>query len=195
MTLVVASGNLDSMELKTRLERLLWLVEHRAGGNQRELARKAELASSHIGTMLTRLRRNPDADIEGGTVTKIALATGVHEAWIISGREPRDISIPRAPTMISDRIHPVIARVGKTNGFTDAEIEGASGMLFGLAGTSDMTEEQALDHLETVRGARRRQERAFKVSTATVRDSGGSALDDLSGGKGSLLPRTKRTRR
>jgi hypothetical protein len=72
-------------------QRIEWVVEHRAGGNQRELARMAGLAPSHIGTMLTRLRRDPDRDIESGTLSAIARGAKVSTRWLISGvGEPDD---------------------------------------------------------------------------------------------------------
>lgn len=90
MTLVVVSGKLPGGMTETKLQRLEWLVEHRAKGIQRELARMAKLAPSHIGTILTRLRKNPDADIEGDTLSAIAEAAEVNETWLASGRLPRD---------------------------------------------------------------------------------------------------------
>lgn len=73
-------------------ERILWILEHR-GLNQRELSIKAGLSSpSHVGTLLTRLRKNPDREADVGTLRALAKAGGVSYEWLSSGEgspEPR----------------------------------------------------------------------------------------------------------
>lgn len=93
MTLVVGSGRLAVDMTETRLQRLEWLVKHRAGGNQRELARMANMKHpSHLATIISRLRENPNARIEDDTLVAIANAAGVHAAWLSRGELPRDRS-------------------------------------------------------------------------------------------------------
>lgn len=65
--------------------RLLWAVEKRAGGNQRELSRKAGLSESYLGTLLTRLRKKADAQIEVASMLAIAQAANVSISWLLTG--------------------------------------------------------------------------------------------------------------
>lgn len=90
MTMVVDPGTLGVM-MTTRLDRLRWVIDERANGNQRELARMANLAGGHVGVIMTRLRRDPNADIEGDTLAKISKATGVSPHWLVTGEGPRDV--------------------------------------------------------------------------------------------------------
>jgi transcriptional regulator with XRE-family HTH domain len=72
-------------------ERIEWVVANRAGGNQRELARRAGLESpNHVGTILTRLRKNPERDIERETLAAIARGGHVSLRWLASGEGSAD---------------------------------------------------------------------------------------------------------
>lgn len=66
-------------------ERINWLVEHRADGNQRELSRKAGLSPNYVGTLLTRLRKNPAAQVEGDSLAALATAGEVSIDWLVAG--------------------------------------------------------------------------------------------------------------
>ena len=66
-------------------ERINWLVEHRADGNQRELSRRAGLSPNYVGTLLTRLRKNPNAQVERDSLTALATAGGVSIDWLLVG--------------------------------------------------------------------------------------------------------------
>lgn len=69
-------------------ERVQWLVEHRAEGNARALARKAGLSSeTHVGLILER----GAARTAGTVLAKIAEAGGVRLDWLIKGEGPRDL--------------------------------------------------------------------------------------------------------
>jgi hypothetical protein len=66
-------------------ERINWLVEHRADGNQRELSRRAGLSPNYVGTLLTRLRKNPNAQVERDSLAALATAGGVSIDWLVVG--------------------------------------------------------------------------------------------------------------
>lgn len=83
-----------------------------------------------------------------------------------------------ALTATSVRVHDVLARVAAALGFTDDEVELASSMVRGLAGTSDVSEELARELLERARSNRRDVSRMFTV----VSDQGTTAEDELGGG-------------
>lgn len=179
----------DVADLSTLAERMQWVLEYLSkteGKNvsARELARRAGLNSeASVGHIIRGIVKRPSADVLGS----IARAAGVSFDWLNDNKgEPVAASVR---TTATDRVHPVIAEVGKAEGFSDAEMAAATAMIAGVKGTADMTQEQALDHLETVRGARRRQERS--AFNSIVRDKGASALDELSGGRGGSSKRRR----
>lgn len=85
------SGYAPAVSLKERVE---WIVENRCGGNQRELGRRAGLSGNHVGTILTRLRKNPDADIERETLTALARGANVSLQWLSTGDGEPDVEEP-----------------------------------------------------------------------------------------------------
>lgn len=66
-------------------ERINWLVEHRADGNQRELSRRAGLSPNYLGTLLTRLRKNPNAQVERDSLAALATGGRVSIDWLVNG--------------------------------------------------------------------------------------------------------------
>lgn len=65
----------------------LGLVMQNLGIGERELARRAGLASeAHVGLMLRRLREEPGAVLVG-TLDKVARGAGVSLAWLVTGEE------------------------------------------------------------------------------------------------------------
>jgi|LNFM01.2.fsa_nt_gb transcriptional regulator with XRE-family HTH domain len=73
-------------DVSTLESRILWLVEHRAEGSQRELSRRAGLSPNYIGTILTRLRKNANAQIEKDSLVALAKAGDVSLDWLMNGR-------------------------------------------------------------------------------------------------------------
>lgn len=71
--------------VSTLLERIEWLVAEKASGNKRKLARMAELSESHVTTILSRLRKNPEKDVERQTLIALANATNVNLLWLSTG--------------------------------------------------------------------------------------------------------------
>lgn len=71
--------------VSTLLERIEWLVTEKASGNKRKLARMAELSESHVTTILSRLRKNPEKDVERQTLIALANATNVNLLWLSTG--------------------------------------------------------------------------------------------------------------
>jgi transcriptional regulator with XRE-family HTH domain len=72
--------------VSTLESRIMWLVEHRAEGSQRELSRRAGLSPNYIGTILTRLRKKPNAQIEKDSLVALATAGDVSLDWLLNGR-------------------------------------------------------------------------------------------------------------
>ena len=73
----------------TRLSRLLRLIQLLEGDGRGAYARFAErvgLDRNHLNTLLTRLRKNPDAGFDAETAAKIEDATGARSAWLVLGR-------------------------------------------------------------------------------------------------------------
>src|SRR4051812_22873042 len=66
-----------------RIERILT----ERGWSQRELARRADLAEPHVGILLRRYRDDPNAEVELGTLRKIADAADVSLHWLQTGGE------------------------------------------------------------------------------------------------------------
>lgn len=66
-------------------------MQHCADGNQRELSRRSGLRENHVGTILTRLRKNPGADIERETLAAIASGGLVSVHWLATGQGPRRV--------------------------------------------------------------------------------------------------------
>jgi hypothetical protein len=64
-------------------------------GSARALSVEAGLSAGYIGTLTTRLRRNPNAAMDGPPAVQIARAAGVTVTWLLTGEEPRDFRVPR----------------------------------------------------------------------------------------------------
>lgn len=71
-----------NLRVDTLLERIEWILRVRDIG-QRELARRAKLHDErHLGVILSRLRKNPKAEIERPTLVAIARGGEVSVAWL-----------------------------------------------------------------------------------------------------------------
>lgn len=82
-------------DVNTLESRILWVVEHRADGNQRELSRKAGLSEGYVGSLLTRLRKKPGAQVEGDSLAALARAANVSIGWLITGSGSPDVQVVR----------------------------------------------------------------------------------------------------
>lgn len=75
------------------------------GWTLREFARRAKLPKGYIGTLMYRIRRNPDTGIETETLRKIATGAKVSLEWLITGEGTRDATAaPEVPAMAPDPI-------------------------------------------------------------------------------------------
>lgn len=155
-------------------------AEERLGFRQQTIskARAGEAGAPFINRILEVIGVAPD-------VLRERLRSGVYDA-VIAEDDARKTARKGAappptpePAIVSDRTHPTIAAVAKSLGYSEQEAVAASAIVFGLAGTADMTEREALDLLEDVRHARRRQERVLGAASR-VED------DDLGGGINSI---------
>lgn len=71
-------------DVTTLRERLQWILADRKI-SQRELARRSGLNDSQVGTTMTRLKANPNAEIERPTLVAIAKGGQVSLAWLATG--------------------------------------------------------------------------------------------------------------
>lgn len=85
------------MSLLRRLEETLDRLEI----TQREWARRAKLTDErHLGVIMSRLRKNPRADIERETLTALAKGAGISLRWLATGEgSPEDHDATDAPTL------------------------------------------------------------------------------------------------
>lgn len=72
---------------ETLADRIRHVLEARRW-SQRELARRASIAETHVNTLLRKLDRDPSASVESKTLQKIAQAAGVSMQWLLTGEGP-----------------------------------------------------------------------------------------------------------
>lgn len=70
-------------------ERIRWILRER-GLKQRELSLKSGLSESSVGVTLSRLRKNPEADINTETLLGMAAGGGVSPTWLLTGEGDPD---------------------------------------------------------------------------------------------------------
>lgn len=92
-------------------------------------------------------------------------------------------------TFVAEEVSAVVARAASVHGYTPEEAWAASGLARGLVGF-EISEEQALEFLSAARDGRQRFARRYGGTVAA--DAGGSPVDDLGGGAGSMPKRPKR---
>lgn len=89
--------------MTTLIERIEWILKTRKI-SQRELGKRANLKNpNHVGTIMSRLRNRPGADIESETLAALARGGGVDVQWLIDGKGSPDGSTPKA-------VHPNLAK-------------------------------------------------------------------------------------
>lgn len=99
-------GHHRAVDLREKLE----LLAERAGG-QRELARRAKLKDErHVGVIISRLRKNPSADIERETLNAIAAGGGVSVEWLSLGTGTPDSADADAP-LHTDDVEPIAENI------------------------------------------------------------------------------------
>lgn len=79
----------------TLAERLQWILKER-GFSQRGLSTQTGLAPGHVGVLMMRLRRDPNAGVETDTLRRIADGSGVSYEWLATGEGTAPTS-PRRP--------------------------------------------------------------------------------------------------
>jgi len=77
-----------------RLEEILKL----RGWSQRQLGREAGIAEQHIGILIARFAKDPEAEIELSTLRAIARAARVDLSWLIEGRGAPEGDAPAPAT-------------------------------------------------------------------------------------------------
>lgn len=119
-------------------------------GSARALSVAAGLSPGYIGTLTTRLRRNPEAGIDGLAAVKIAKAAGLSLSWLLAEEGPRDQRVPR-------NLAALIHRLAKGT-YPDVVIQQA--MLLGAAREADVPEDLWRDYLDGLRREARHLELA-----------------------------------
>ncbi len=107
-------------------------------GNARALAIEAGLSHAYLGTLMTRLRRNPQATMDAESAVKIAKAAGVSLVWLLTGEGPRDERVPGILIGLLRKLPP--------NTYPQVVINQAK--LFAEIVGSDMNEEAWRDYLD-----------------------------------------------
>lgn len=82
-------------------DRILWILAQR-NISQRELARRAGLRDAHIGVIVSRSRKNPEANIENDTLAAIARGGEVSLRWLATGEgspDPTDEEVGSRPVL------------------------------------------------------------------------------------------------
>lgn len=110
-------------------------------GSARALAVAAGLSPGYIGTLTTRLRRKPEAGIDGAAAVKIARTAGVSLNWLLTGEEPRD---QRVPINLQ-----AVVREAQQGVYPDVVVQQA--MMFGVARGKDLSRELWRGYLEGLR--------------------------------------------
>lgn len=65
------------------------------------------MAEAAVGVTVNRFKKNPNADIELGTLKAIATAAGVNLLWLIEGAGPRDLAeVPDSYQVVYDVRYP-----------------------------------------------------------------------------------------
>lgn len=73
------------MDMKTLLERLDWVLEHR-GLTQLGWSKRAGLSTRYLSTLRGRLETKPDARGDHASMVKLATVAGVPVAWLEDGK-------------------------------------------------------------------------------------------------------------
>lgn len=159
-------------------ERMRAEVDAQPRGGQAELARKLGVSTAHIANMLNR-GSGPGHE----TLEALAQHWGLTYSQMESkalGVEPKSSVV--VVEMVPDRLQQVIVKMAKAGGYDD-EVLSEALRTRALQGASTMTEAEADELLQLTRSYLRS---ARRIVATTVKDSGGSALDDLGGGLGSV---------
>ncbi len=101
------------MALRERIEQTL----RRLGVSQRELSRRSGLTEVHVGQIVRRLEKDPEASIELPTLQAIARGAGVSLAWLLTGQGSPDADDTARGPSTTDDVTPVMANA---IGFDDA---------------------------------------------------------------------------
>lgn len=74
--------------VETLGDRLEGLVKEQ-GVSQREFGRRAGLDERHVGVIIGRFKKNPEASLDSPTLFALARAGNVRPEWLSTGQEPR----------------------------------------------------------------------------------------------------------
>jgi hypothetical protein len=142
----------------TLLDRLQYVSQRY--GSARALSVAAGLSAGYIGTLTTRLRRNPDAGMDGLPAVQIAHAAGVTVNWLLAGEEPRDFRVPR-------NLAAVIRSLPE--GAYPAVVT-RQAQLYGAAREGDLSEDVWRDYLDGLYRELRHVELAAAAAVAGIRE-------------------------
>lgn len=107
--------------MKTMGERVGWLIDTIASGNQRALGRFAGLENEqHVGVYVQRLREKPDAELNPETMRTMVRNLGLDPAWFMTGEGGPHAPFALRPVLNKDA-RDSIERL-RDLGMTDEEI-------------------------------------------------------------------------
>lgn len=73
------------LDVETVGARIEWALNQQ-GISAREASRRAELGETQLGLVITRYRKNPEAEVTLPMLLKIARGLGVRDTWLLTGR-------------------------------------------------------------------------------------------------------------
>lgn len=85
----------------SEIARRIQEIARERGWTLREFARRANLPSGYVGTLVSRIRRTPNTGIEAETLRKIANGARVSLEWLVSGDGERDAATLTASDAIT----------------------------------------------------------------------------------------------
>jgi hypothetical protein len=141
-------------------------------GTQARIVEALGGTSAHVSNMV-----NHDRGPGPETLYALAKHWGMTYAQLEAEALGEAQAAPPQPTVVPSRVLDVLARVAKKRGYA-ADVLAEASRVRSVRGTGDMTEEDADDLLQLTKVYLRN---AARIGTTTIAESGGSALDDLSG--------------
>jgi hypothetical protein len=89
--------------MRTLLERLDWVLEHR-GLTQLGWSKRAGLSTRYLSTLRGRLEAKPDARGDHDAMVKLATVAGVPVAWLEAAAILRRRGVPATPRAITEQV-------------------------------------------------------------------------------------------
>lgn len=158
-------------------------------GTQARLVEALETTSAHVANMVNH-DRGPGQEMLHALARHWGITYAELERTALGETSHDDEAPPSADlTVVPEHLQRVLVRIAKTGGYDDEVLQEAL-RTRALRGASAMSEAEADELLQLTKTYLRSARRI--VSTTTVVDSGGSALDELGGGAARERPTKRR---